>query len=280
MCCRHTSLSGSFSQRCCSDFGSQKNELATGSDMQVHTMFVTNHGIWQQHLTGGHLLLSGHRAIPSAMAALCHLQGRKPNWWVESTIKLFNILTRCQGPFASVSNQSPKPTPHLEHLFSSICISFLILIIYVNKQTKKSWGIMRRHCASEYFKETEFFFFGQLLQATLLKIWLEVYIYQGRKSCIEVTMSWVLSSQRTPPKWDAFDSLQRGSKRKLQRRMKILLLCTCFSCSQCVLFIILTSLLHCSKHAEAIQFSSPVWSACQEGVILPSPSPALFWTQI
>lgn len=38
--------------------------------------------------------------------------------------------------------------------------------------------------------------------------------------------------------------------------------------------------LYCSKHAEVIQFSSPVWSACQEGVILPSPSPALFWTQI
>lgn len=126
MCCRHTSFSGSLSQRCCSDFRSQKTELATGSDVQVHTTFVTNHGIWQQHLTGGHLLLS----VWSHSHPLCHcsilLLTRRETKLVERTIKPFNILTRCQGPFASVSNQSPKPTPHLEHLFSSIYISFPI----------------------------------------------------------------------------------------------------------------------------------------------------------
>lgn len=56
MCCRHTSFSGSLSQRCRSDFGFQK--LNWQQAQQVHTMFVTNHGIWQQHLTAGHLLLS------------------------------------------------------------------------------------------------------------------------------------------------------------------------------------------------------------------------------
>lgn len=33
-----------------------------------------------------------------------------------------------------------------------------------------------------------------------------------------------------------------------------------------------SSLLQRSKHSEVIQFSFSVWSTCQEGVILPSPS--------
>jgi len=40
---------------------------------------------------------------------------------------------------------------------------------------------MRRHSASEYLKDTGFFCFGQLSQATLLKILLLVYISGQKK---------------------------------------------------------------------------------------------------
>lgn len=122
MCCKHTSFSGFLSQRCRSDFGSPKNELATGSDVRIHTTFITE---------GWNTAAAFHQR---AFAALwprshppCHrttsLLRRKPNWWVESTIKPFHLLTRCHLLLFHISLQSPLHT--WTTCLLSICTSLL-----------------------------------------------------------------------------------------------------------------------------------------------------------
>lgn len=127
MCCKHTSFSGFLSQRCRSDFGSQKNKLATDSDMQVHTTFITEWWNMAAVFSRGHLL---HSVWPQSHL-LCHhntlLLKRKETKPVhgkddrniQHTCKMLKTICFC---FSSVS----KAQPHLERLIPSIHSSFLI----------------------------------------------------------------------------------------------------------------------------------------------------------
>lgn len=171
MCCKHTSFSGFLSQRCCSHFGPQKNELATGSDMRVHTMFVT--GGWNMAVVfpGGHLPHSAwpqsHPLCNSTVLLLTRkktkLVGGKYNKTIQHTHRMPRTICFCFKPASKAHSTLGAPVFIYPHFFSDLN--------YLCKQ-KKTWGITGWRSTSEYFKDNGFFFSGQLSRATLLKMWL------------------------------------------------------------------------------------------------------------
>lgn len=151
----------------------------------------------------GILSSAGHRAIPSATWLLTRkettLVGGKYNRTTQHSHKMPRTICFCFKSVPKAHSTLGAPVFIYLHFFPDLN--------YLCKQTKKSWGIMRRHSASEYFKETEFFS-GQLLQATLLKIWLEMYIEQKKLHRSHHVVDFELP--KNPPKLRCLWSTPKG----------------------------------------------------------------------
>lgn len=124
-----------------------------------------------------------------------------------------------------------------------------------------------------------------------LKLWLHIYVcvytdiyahtqtyidifyihtHQDRRTCTKVTVLRILYELlKNPPKPRSLWSTPKGHKRKASKMNKNL---SAPDLTAASVYYLSSSLLQRSKHSEVIQFSFSVWSTCQEGVILPSPS--------